>query len=91
MAMPCPTCNTSQTPAAPAPFLPFCSERCQAIDMSKWLNEDYVINQPLTADVKGPSLTPDSIGVTDDKLDPTSAAASASRDSEPHDGIRRIH
>jgi endogenous inhibitor of DNA gyrase (YacG/DUF329 family) len=23
------------------PCFPFCSERCRAIDLSRWLNEDY--------------------------------------------------
>lgn len=36
----CPTClrqfDTEQTPA-----MPFCSERCRMIDLSRWLNEEY--------------------------------------------------
>ena len=26
---------------------PFCSARCKALDMGKWLNEEYVISTPL--------------------------------------------
>ena len=26
---------------------PFCSERCKAVDLSKWLNEEYAISAPL--------------------------------------------
>ena len=26
---------------------PFCSNRCKAIDLGKWLNEEYRINTPL--------------------------------------------
>lgn len=26
---------------------PFCSERCKAADLSKWLNEEYTISAPL--------------------------------------------
>ncbi|MBI4456018.1 MAG: DNA gyrase inhibitor YacG [Acidobacteria bacterium] len=25
------------------PFFPFCSERCQLIDLDKWLSGDYVV------------------------------------------------
>ena len=26
---------------------PFCSARCKATDLSKWMNEEYAINTPL--------------------------------------------
>ena len=26
---------------------PFCSERCKAADLAKWLNEEYAISSPL--------------------------------------------
>ena len=26
---------------------PFCSARCKATDLSKWINEEYAINTPL--------------------------------------------
>ena len=29
------------------PNFPFCSNRCKAIDLGKWLNEEYRINTPL--------------------------------------------
>ncbi len=33
---------------APLPKnFPFCSERCKALDLGKWLNEEYVISTPL--------------------------------------------
>jgi endogenous inhibitor of DNA gyrase (YacG/DUF329 family) len=36
----CPTCqrifDTGETPV-----MPFCSRRCQAIDLGRWLNEQY--------------------------------------------------
>ena len=28
------------------PFMPFCSERCQLLDLGKWANEEYVISTP---------------------------------------------
>lgn len=36
----CPTCN-KQVEWLDNPFRPFCSERCQLVDLSKWVNEDY--------------------------------------------------
>lgn len=45
----CPICRRSvpyQT-AAEIPFRPFCSRRCQMIDLGKWLNEDYRVSEVL--------------------------------------------
>lgn len=28
------------------PFRPFCSERCQMIDLGTWASEDYRLSQP---------------------------------------------
>lgn len=44
--VPCPICEK------PADFFadpvgPFCSARCQMIDLGKWLNEEYTISEPL--------------------------------------------
>jgi uncharacterized protein len=36
----CPTCNR-QVQWQDNPFRPFCSERCQLIDLSKWVSEEY--------------------------------------------------
>jgi uncharacterized protein len=53
----CPTCRE---PAAPASKLfPFCSERCQLVDLGRWLGEEYRI--PDEEDRKGggaESVTP---------------------------------
>ncbi len=38
---PCPQCNTTITYSSQNPFRPFCSERCQLIDLGKWANEEY--------------------------------------------------
>ena len=27
---------------------PFCSKRCKAVDLGKWLNEEYCISTPIT-------------------------------------------
>ncbi|MBK9069669.1 MAG: DNA gyrase inhibitor YacG [Myxococcales bacterium] len=38
MARQCPTC---QAPSATDKVAPFCSDRCQLIDLGKWLGEEY--------------------------------------------------
>ncbi len=30
------------------PHFPFCSKRCKAIDLGKWLNNEYSISTPIT-------------------------------------------
>lgn len=39
--MKCPICK--KPVALGDPFMPFCSERCQLIDLGKWADEDYRI------------------------------------------------
>jgi len=36
----CPVCNKPFEPEA-SEAMPFCSRRCQQIDLGRWLNEDY--------------------------------------------------
>jgi len=36
----CPTCGTSVIWGAQSPFRPFCSKRCQLIDLGEWANEE---------------------------------------------------
>lgn len=38
----CPQCNKPLAPQS-RDWLPFCSERCKLIDLSKWLDGDYRI------------------------------------------------
>ena len=35
----CPICKKSTTKE----FSPFCSERCQMVDLNKWLTESYTV------------------------------------------------
>ena len=35
----CPTCGTRFSPLD-SPVLPFCSRRCQQIDLGRWFNEE---------------------------------------------------
>lgn len=30
------------------PHRPFCSDRCKMADLSRWLDEDYVISRPVS-------------------------------------------
>lgn len=42
--MPSSTCPVCEKPAAPRsenPSLPFCSPRCRAVDLGRWLGEEY--------------------------------------------------
>jgi uncharacterized protein len=47
--MRCPICKQNITPEANA-FRPFCSERCQNIDLDNWLEGRYRIAAPLDPD-----------------------------------------
>ena len=38
--MKCPTCRHAVTKDGNKLF-PFCSERCQLVDLGRWINEDY--------------------------------------------------
>ena len=44
----CPSCHKGlEATRAEVPTLPFCSPRCRAADLGKWLNESYRISAPL--------------------------------------------
>ena len=45
----CPTCGNPSVFFA-EPIGPFCSARCQMVDLGKWLNEEYRISEPLRPD-----------------------------------------
>ena len=36
----CPTCNTQVLWGEQSPFRPFCSKRCQLIDLGEWADEE---------------------------------------------------
>lgn len=60
----CPTCRkrVSFESLDDVPHRPFCSRRCQLVDLGKWLNEEYRVSEPLdgTQDVPPePSAQPD--------------------------------
>lgn len=47
--VPCPACGKPAVFFA-EPVGPFCSARCQMVDLGKWLGEEYRISEPLRPD-----------------------------------------
>lgn len=45
----CPTCQKSLEWKKENEFRPFCSKRCQLIDLGEWADEEHNISTPLTA------------------------------------------
>lgn len=43
----CPNCQNKVEWKAQNSFRPFCSKRCQLIDLGEWANEDHKISQPI--------------------------------------------
>lgn len=41
MKVNCPTCSKAVEWTDSNPYRPFCSERCQLIDLGAWANEEY--------------------------------------------------
>ena len=37
----CPICQKVSAPRSENPSFPFCSPRCRAVDLGKWLGEEY--------------------------------------------------
>jgi uncharacterized protein len=65
--MRCPICRTDHTPSTR--LGPFCSPRCQLIDLGCWLNEEYRV--------------PDAAPVAEEELAAAVAAAAAVASREP--------
>lgn len=45
LKVPCPQCNTSVTWNEESKYRPFCSKRCQLIDLGEWAEESHKISQ----------------------------------------------
>ena len=45
--MECPSCKKPLPTGANSQSAPFCSMRCKAVDLGKWISEDYTISTPL--------------------------------------------
>ncbi|MFC1763646.1 DNA gyrase inhibitor YacG [Planctomycetota bacterium] len=52
MSKQCPICRKAihTPPKEVQTFLPFCSERCKLVDLNAWLDSDYRIPTPLSAE-----------------------------------------
>jgi len=48
----CPECGTVSKLGS---FLPFCSERCRCVDLSRWLRGDFVISTPFPENERLPT------------------------------------
>ena len=60
----CPVCKNTVTAETKAKYSPFCSRRCKAVDLGKWLAEDYTISEPIgLGDEENKDNTPDLEGV----------------------------
>ncbi len=47
----CPICRKGVS--LDDPFMPFCSERCQLLDLGNWASEKYVISSPIDHSLEG--------------------------------------
>ena len=45
---PCPRCAKETLYVSSNPYRPFCSYRCQTIDLADWAQEDHRISEPLS-------------------------------------------
>ncbi len=48
--VPCPQCQKTVVWQASSEFRPFCSKKCQLIDLGEWAEESHKISQPMQAD-----------------------------------------
>lgn len=54
---PCPTCR-QHGPWHDGAHAPFCSRRCQLLDLGRWLDEEHLIVSPLPPTDPGEERTP---------------------------------
>ncbi len=57
--MACPNCKKPADMSQANRFRPFCSERCQLIDLGTWVSGDYETDEPEPADHQHPDDDPD--------------------------------
>ncbi len=50
LKVPCPQCQKTVIWQASSEFRPFCSKRCQLIDLGEWAEESHKISQPIQVD-----------------------------------------
>ena len=54
----CPTCNQQVLWLNTSEYRPFCSKKCQLIDLGEWSDENHTISSPLNSEQ---ILTPEAI------------------------------
>lgn len=52
LKVPCPTCDKEVLWQSSSEFRPFCSKRCQLIDLGDWADENHSISQPMQKEVE---------------------------------------
>jgi endogenous inhibitor of DNA gyrase (YacG/DUF329 family) len=61
MTLRCATCKAAVAIVDPRPkHFPFCSERCQLIDLGRWLDEEFRISEPAGTADQAPGSAPES-------------------------------
>jgi uncharacterized protein len=55
----CPSCGRVAEVKPPDSFRPFCSERCRAADLGKWLDGAYRISAPVSEEDLDQGIVPD--------------------------------
>ncbi len=46
----CPNCQRPAAPRGDRSPAPFCSPRCQMVDLGRWFDQAYVISEPVAHD-----------------------------------------
>jgi endogenous inhibitor of DNA gyrase (YacG/DUF329 family) len=54
----CPICGRPAAPPGERSPRPFCTPRCQLVDLGRWLNEDYVLSEPVDPSTVTPGDDP---------------------------------
>jgi len=53
----CPICGAERGDHGTNAAFPFCSHRCQMVDLGKWLGEEYCISEPIDPKMDDSGLT----------------------------------
>jgi len=65
LKVPCPTCAKEVIWQPSNEFRPFCSKRCQLIDLGEWAEEGHKISQPVQGNIE---LTEDMLDALEEEF-----------------------
>lgn len=65
MKVKCPTCGKPTQYSKDNPVRPFCSERCQALDLGAWADEKYRVPDPIDTQSSESETGDDSLPVNE--------------------------